>query len=333
MKHEFVKANAEKKVKQFKSTVQSKIQLDAEAAKIFEVVEMGDGDESMAIKPWMGAIKEPKEHNPVNPEKPDHRFEIDFVYGYKSEEVRQNLFYNSKRRPVYMTAALGIIFDPGNRKQLFFGGGETNYLVRKQTDVETEGHTDDIMCLTMNNTRTIVASGQVGNIPIIYVWDALTAKALKCLKLPKGSKSVTAISFNRSSDLIACADFSNDHNLYCFDWQKSQLIIQVKTGPNKIFMIDWNLASDTQFVTVGPKHIQFWNLDQKMGSTLKPKGGVFGSFEQTNMLCVTHDLNGVAYTGAQNGMIYKWQNGSLKTSDQIHKGVIHCIRYLKDCYQ
>jgi hypothetical protein len=34
--------------------------LDAEAAKIFEVVEMGDGDESMAIKPWMGAIKEPK---------------------------------------------------------------------------------------------------------------------------------------------------------------------------------------------------------------------------------------------------------------------------------
>jgi hypothetical protein len=30
-----------------------------------------------------------------------------------------------------MTAALGIILDPGNRKQLFFGGGETNYLVRK----------------------------------------------------------------------------------------------------------------------------------------------------------------------------------------------------------
>ena len=32
----------------------------------------------------------------------------------------------------------------------------------------------------------------------------------------------------------------------------------------------------------------------------------------TNLLCVTHDENGVAYTGAQNGKIYKWMGGSIK---------------------
>jgi len=57
------------------------------------------------------------------------------VYGYKSEDVRQNLFYNTKRRPVYMTAALGIILDPGrDRKQTIFGGGETQLGGRKQID-------------------------------------------------------------------------------------------------------------------------------------------------------------------------------------------------------
>lgn len=70
----------------------------------------------MAIKPYLGAIKEPKFHNPIDPSPPSEVYKIDFVYGYKSEEVRQNLFYNAKKKPVYMTAALGIIFDPSRRE-------------------------------------------------------------------------------------------------------------------------------------------------------------------------------------------------------------------------
>ena len=42
--------------------------------------------------------------------------------------------YNSKKKPVYMTAAMGIIFDAGLRKQIIFGGGETGKVVRKQND-------------------------------------------------------------------------------------------------------------------------------------------------------------------------------------------------------
>jgi hypothetical protein len=73
--------------------------------------------------------------------------------------VRQNLFYNAKRRPVYMTAAMGIIFDPGQRRQIIFGGGESVKKGRKQIDETLDCHTDDIMCLTINNARTLVATG------------------------------------------------------------------------------------------------------------------------------------------------------------------------------
>jgi hypothetical protein len=74
-----------------------------------------------------------------------------------------------------MTAALGIILDAGTKKQLIFGGGETKKIVRKQNEDTLDCHTDDILSLAMSNTRTLVATGQVGLSPMIYVWDALTA--------------------------------------------------------------------------------------------------------------------------------------------------------------
>lgn len=97
--------------------------MDPKLEKIFEFVDVAHGDESLFVKPWMGAVVEPEKHNKINPSLPDVEYEIDFVYGYKSEDVRQNLFYNAKRKPVYMTAALGVILDAGQRKQIIFGGG------------------------------------------------------------------------------------------------------------------------------------------------------------------------------------------------------------------
>jgi hypothetical protein len=37
----------------------------------------------MAVKPWIGAIKEPDYHPPVNNSQPDARLELEFVYGYR----------------------------------------------------------------------------------------------------------------------------------------------------------------------------------------------------------------------------------------------------------
>lgn len=117
------------------------------------------------------------------------------------------------------------------------------------------------------------------------------------MSLPKGSKSVNAISFSRDGNLIAAADFSRNNTIYCFDTQYGSLHFRSMTGENKILMIDWSLSSDTKFCTVGPKHLCFWNLDDMKGGIIKPKVGNFGSEEITNMVCVTHDTEGVAYTG------------------------------------
>ena len=129
---------------------------------LFEKVPPGEGDEFAAVKPWLGAIKEPKTHPKPNKKAPVEDFAIDWVYGYRSEEARQNCAFNSGGMAVYPTAALGVVFDYKNMKQKYFGGGKTDFGGRKQGNKSTEGHSDDVTALCVSFSRKMVASGQNG---------------------------------------------------------------------------------------------------------------------------------------------------------------------------
>lgn len=49
----------------------------------------------MAVKPWIGAIVEPTNPPPVNNAEPDVDYCLDWVFGYRCEDSRQNLFLNN----------------------------------------------------------------------------------------------------------------------------------------------------------------------------------------------------------------------------------------------
>lgn len=197
---------------------------------------------------------------------------------------------------------------------------------RKQIDNSLGTHTDDIMSLAISSDRTLVATGQVGLMPIIYIWDACTAQSRYMIKLPKGSRSAACLGFNKDTTHLAVVDLHNDHNVFVYKISDQSLVFTDKSGPDKAFMLHWSLVDDS-FMTVGPKHIFTWYPFQGT----KKKRGFFGSAtETTNLVCVTYDDKGIAYTGAQNGNIYKWQNGGLKSAHAAHKGVIHAIKCCVD---
>ena len=100
---------------------------DEEAADVFSKVLPGEGDEFMAVKPWKGAIKEPIPPPKIVKTKPAVSYEIDWVYGYRSDEGRMNLALNHKGEAVYPTAALGVIYNYKDKCQKYFGGGATEY--------------------------------------------------------------------------------------------------------------------------------------------------------------------------------------------------------------
>ena len=128
---EFAQGNKKDAAKALKSKdyglKEQEIVYDDIMSALFEKVPPGEGDEFAAVKPWLGAIKEPKPKPKINKKAPTEKFEIDWVYGYRSEEARMNASFNSAGNAVYPTAALGVVFDYKNMKQSYFGGGETKF--------------------------------------------------------------------------------------------------------------------------------------------------------------------------------------------------------------
>ena len=74
-----------------------------------------------------------------------------------------------------MTAALGVILDPASNTQRFFGGGQTD-LQSKKVSNDNEHHTDDVTALSISSDRALAVTGQVGQAPVAFLWDAQTGQ-------------------------------------------------------------------------------------------------------------------------------------------------------------
>jgi hypothetical protein len=61
-----------------------------------------------------------------------------------------------------MTAALGIVLDPEELTMKFFGG--TTITLPDYTPTESPHHTSDILCININNTTNLAATGQLGTL-------------------------------------------------------------------------------------------------------------------------------------------------------------------------
>ena len=115
-----------------------------------------------------------------------------------------------------MTAAVGVILDTQNNTQKFFGGKPAE-TVHKSKAADFDQHCDDILCLAISRDRSLVATGQVGSAPVIFIWSAFNGKKVQRIKLPKGSRGVNCVAFSEDGSLIACADLANEHFVYLFD--------------------------------------------------------------------------------------------------------------------
>jgi microtubule-associated protein-like 6 len=82
---------------------------------LFKEEIVGDGDQFMAVKPWMGVVKNsvPTNYKPNkrNTEAPDASLQLEYVHGYRCHDARNNLRYTSTGEVVYHAAAAGIVLN------------------------------------------------------------------------------------------------------------------------------------------------------------------------------------------------------------------------------
>ena len=199
-----------------------------EIAKLFEIESAGEGEQVMAVKPWIGALKAPSNPPQLQNSAPVINLELEYVYGYRIADTRQNLFYTSdSNKVVYMIAAIGVILDKHSNTQQFFGAGDVR---------SAKGHSDDITALAIHPNKDTIATGEVGANPKVCIWSASNPHAapIATFNLGRGRRGVSCLGFSHDGKYLAAADLNDGHYVSVWDASTGAKVAEQKGSPDKI---------------------------------------------------------------------------------------------------
>jgi WD40 repeat protein len=235
---------------------------------------------------------------------PSTHLDLEFVHGYSGKLPYRttsctNIFPLASGELVYPVSAAVVIYDKVMHRQRYFFG-----------------HDDDVMCLAVHPSGTVVASGQVGRKPPICLWDVQKIPMDEGV-LPGGGMNAGVTHLGNllfHSKGIACLDFSSDgsllvsvgnddaHHICVWDWQNGVLLAQARGYNTDVFQVAFspvnyqgigqvdNLDDCTYtLITAGRRHIKFWSLhrdspDARTKKSLEKDSRDMASVDKRSML-------------------------------------------------
>ena len=147
-----------------------------------------------------------------------------------------------------------------NMTQAYFGGGKTAKGGRKQVDTSTKGHSDDVTAMCLSFDRTLVASGQNGQQPLICIWSAIDCSMQTTKRLPKGSRLVTAIGISPSKKFLAASDAAEKISAFVFEINGAANPVAKVAINMKVVHIEYSPLDDNLFATAGKDHLMVCNV-------------------------------------------------------------------------
>jgi microtubule-associated protein-like 6 len=289
----------------------------------FEVImKEENGDEFMAIRPWIGAIVSPTNVPIPNAKEPDLKLQLEWIYGYQSEFSKENLRYNAKGEIIYHTAAVGIIYEKKYHLQKFHFG-----------------HSDDISCLAISNNGELIATGEKGKRPCIRIWDAHTG-AFKSELKHFHTRGIHCLNFDEQNQRLVSIGEDDDHSIALWEdpsggntWNNTGKLVASSKGEknqSKFALIQTKTNNQQQEILIYTGGIKHFNVSRIQGKILTNKKGKFGKkgtiqdlpcgvIFSTSTNNPSKDQNqSVVVTGTASGELYIWQGDALIKAIKAH---------------
>ena len=225
---------------------------------------------------------------------------LEFVHGYRAKDCRNNIRYLPSGKIVYHAAAVGIVHDIEEHSQSFY-----------------IGHTDDITSFAISPTKDLIATGEVGRRPMIFVWDSNSLMQIAKFNTPL-EKGIGVLAFSPSGHTLVAVAMDDDHSLALYNLETNSLILSIKGGREKI--MDVAFISENEFVTSGVKHYKLWTLT---GSKLVGKSGQFG--KNDNLLLSSTVIGEHVYTGTGAGTVVKWKLHEAESAVELHARAVDSL--------
>lgn len=270
-----------------------------------EILERG----FMSVKPWLGAMAKPTgfEFGKTD-EKPKVKLELEHVYGYRGNRCRNNILWVDSKTILYFAAAVGIVHDIEANTQKFF-----------------RMHSDDVISVDYHREKRLVVTGEQGKTPAIYVWDVDTCE-MKSKMAGFHKRAITSVCFSKDGDLVASVGQDDKHSVAVYDWETGALKGGKDADTNKVLHIVANPNENNEFVSVGVKHIKFWDLS----GGLTVKAGILGKLGSKQPFMSAAFVQNHAIVGTQSGEIYVFAGNQLCKVLPAHDRTIFAMRAYGD---
>ena len=273
-------------------------------------------------QPWIAQVRNaaPSEYKPKKGESnpPEACLQLDYVYGYRCHDCRNNLKYGPTGEIIYHTAAIGLTLDPKKNQQQFF-----------------MEHNDDIISIDVYETMAI--TGQVGMNPLLCIWDLKSMQSKLILKgiLQKGIKNVC---FSNDGRKFAAAGLDDDHCIVVYDLEKamaakanpmllkgkssenSGLLVSGKTTHSEIFDLKFEPA-DKGLIAGCLKEVLFLTFDN---GVLKVVKGQWENYPLQAVLSISF-IETNAVTGMFKGELFVWKGNRPYSSVKAHNGPVNAL--------
>ncbi|XP_033208456.1 echinoderm microtubule-associated protein-like 2 isoform X4 [Belonocnema kinseyi] len=256
---------------------------------------------------------------------PHSKLKLDWVYGYRGRDCRNNLHLLPTGEIVYFVAGVVVLYNMEVHSQ-------RHYI----------GHTDDVKCIAIHPNKLVVATGQVrgvdrNSMSHIRIWNSVSLTTLAVIGNGEFDGTICCLSFSKADggNYLCAIDETSDHNISVWDWQKGDRgvkLTETKCSVDTVVCAEWHPLERSQIVSCGKGHVSFWSLDN--GGMLYKKMGVFESREKPRYVtCVAFNQSGDVLTGDSNGNVIVWARGTntiARLVKNLHEGSIFSICVLKN---
>ncbi|PVD36602.1 hypothetical protein C0Q70_03587 [Pomacea canaliculata] len=234
--------------------------------------------------------------------KPDKKLRLDWVYGFRGRDVRQNLVVlPNTGELVYFVAAIVVLYDR-----------------RTHTQKHYTAHTEEVTCLAIHPREPFIASGQLaGRDPAgsahVRIWHGITMSTQAVIGIGVFQQGVACISFSEkdsNGNLLMTIDESDRHVMSVWDWQRETMVAKTTTTNDPVVSGCFYQFDDSILITFGKQHMYFWTVFWKRSESRilrDKKSGLFEDEIPKFVTAVCFGVNGEVITGDSTGSILVWQ--------------------------
>lgn len=256
-----------------------------------------------AMSVWLESCVEPNNPPPQHISPPDCTMKLEYVHGYRCQDMRNNIRYTDKEQIVFVCSTVGVVMDRTSKSQNFF-----------------QGHSQAISAFACSRNGKYIATGELGHVPKVCVWDSRNCSTLRILP-DSQLKSVLCLAFSNSSDVLAVVGLDNNHTISLYDWKSNVLLCRGFNGSRRVIDICFS-DNDQQILSCGMKEVKLWNVSTwalSSRSQVITDGGRAQPF-----LCGVY-FAGSPTVGTVDGHFYVFEKNSLHHAVKAHTGGVHAL--------